>query len=142
MGSTEDHHRDTVRQLWGELDRRDFGAVAAHFADGAHYTDVAAPEEGAFGPAEIEARLRLGIGPLAAYECREGLIVAEGSVVVTEHEEKWVFDDEHSGTLPFVSVMDFGDDGLITRWWDYWDLTTLMNAAPEWWVAHIMAGYK
>jgi hypothetical protein len=29
-------------------------------------------------------------------------------------------------------------DGRIVRWWDYWDLATLMNAAPAWWVEHIM----
>jgi hypothetical protein len=27
------------------------------------------------------------------------------------------------------------------RWWDYWDLQTLMGAAPAWWVEHIMQGY-
>ena len=30
-------------------------------------------------------------------------------------------------------------DGKLVRWWDYWDLGTLMNAAPAWWVEHIMA---
>jgi limonene-1,2-epoxide hydrolase len=29
----------------------------------------------------------------------------------------------------------------ITRWFDYWDLQTLMNAAPAAWVEHIMGGY-
>jgi limonene-1,2-epoxide hydrolase len=34
------------------------------------------------------------------------------------------------------------DGDKITRWWDYWDLSTLMNAAPAAWVEHIMVGYK
>ena len=34
------------------------------------------------------------------------------------------------------------DHGAITRWWDYWDMGTLMNAAPQWWVEHIMQGYE
>lgn len=142
MGSIEDRNRNIVRQLWSELASRDFAAVAAHFTADGHYTDVPAPEEGAFGPAEIEARLRLGIAPLAAYKCHEGQLVAEGSMVVTEHDETWTWDDEHSATLPFVSVMELDDDAMITRWWDYWDLSTLMNAAPAWWVEHIMTGYK
>lgn len=137
-----ERNKDVVAALWSDLSQRDFAAVAARFTPDGHYTDVPAPEEGAFGPAEIEARLRLGIGPLAAYECHEGRILAEGSTVVTEHDETWVWDDEHRATLPFVSIMDLDDDGRITRWWDYWDMGTLMNAAPEWWVTHIMAGYK
>ena len=30
-------------------------------------------------------------------------------------------------------------DGKLVRWWDYWDLATLMNSAPAWWVEHIMS---
>jgi hypothetical protein len=29
-------------------------------------------------------------------------------------------------------------NGMFVRWWDYWDLATLMNNAPAWWVEHIM----
>ncbi len=142
MGTIEDRNRAVVEQLWDELSARDFAAVAAHFGPKGHYTDVPAPEEGAFGPVEIEARLRLGIEPLAAYECHRGLIVAEGPMVITEHDELWTWDDEHSVTHKFVSVMELDDDGMVTRWWDYWDMASLVNAAPEWWVLHIMAGYK
>ena len=131
-----------MQALWADLSARDFAAVAARFASDGHYTDVPAPEEGAFGPAEIEARLRLGIEPLAGYETHEGTVVAEGSRVVTEHSETWIWDDDHRVTLPFVSVMEIGEDGLITRWWDYWDLNTLMGSAPDWWLTHIAAGYK
>lgn len=137
-----ERNRAIVTALWDDLSRRDFAAVAARFGAAGHYTDVPAPEEGAFGAEEIEARLRLGIEPLAAYECHEGTLTAEGNRVITEHDETWTWDDEHTATLPFVSVMEIDDDGTITRWWDYWDMGTLLNAAPEWWVTHIMAGYK
>ena len=123
-----------MQELWADLSARDFAAVAARFASDGHYTDVPAPEEGAFGPAEIEA--------LAGYETHDGTVVAEGQRVVTEHSETWIWDDQHRVTLPFVSVMEIGEDGLITRWWDYWDLNTLMGAAPDWWLIHITAGYK
>jgi limonene-1,2-epoxide hydrolase len=131
-----------VEGLWADLSVRDFAAVAARFTEQGHYTDVPAPEEGAFGPAEIEARLELGIAPLQSYECLAGTLTAQDSRVITEHSETWVWDDEHQVTLPFVSVMDLDDDGRITRWWDYWDMGTIMNAAPEWWVLHVMEGYK
>ena len=43
--------------------------------------------------------------------------------------------------LPFVSVMELRD-GKITRWWDYFNLPTLLDAAPQWWLDHIAQGYR
>ena len=70
-----------------------------------------------------------------------GAIVAMGDLVVTEHAETWTWDDDHTVRLPFTSVMEVRD-GKVARWWDYLDLSTLMNAAPAWWVEHIAAGYQ
>ncbi|MCB0971242.1 MAG: nuclear transport factor 2 family protein [Acidimicrobiales bacterium] len=129
--------------FWAALGRRDFDAVGSFMAPDGHYIDVPVigAEEGAFGPAETAARLRLGLGPLAAYELHDGPIVASGSMVVTEHAETWTWDDEHSVRLPFTSVQEVRD-GKVVRWWDYLDLATLMNAAPAWWLDHIAPGYK
>ena len=44
------------------------------------------------------------------------------------------------GHPPFVSVHELRD-GAIVRWWDYWDLQTLMGAAPAWWIEHMAQGY-
>ena len=41
----------------------------------------------------------------------------------------------------FVSVMELRD-GKITRWWDYFNLATLLDAAPPWWLDHIAQGYR
>jgi len=130
-----------VTTLWADLGRRDFDSVGAHFTPAGHYTDVPAPEDGAFGPIEIAARLRLGLAPLSSYVLHPGTITAQDDRVITEHEETWTWDDEHTVTLPFVSVMDLDDDGIV-RWWDYWDLGTVMNAAPASWLEHVMVGYK
>ena len=132
-----------VTELWAALGRRDFAAVGALMAEDGHYVDVPIMEvdEGARGPAETVARLSLGIAPLQAYELHDGPIVASGDFVVTEHRETWTWDDDHSVTLPFTSVMEVRD-GKVARWWDYLDLSTLMNAAPAWWVEHIAPGYK
>ena len=32
-------------------------------------------------------------------------------------------------------------EGIIRRWTDYWDLQTLLGAAPAWWIEEIAAGY-
>ena len=132
-----------VTELWAALGRRDFAAVGAFMADDGHYVDVPVIgiEEGACGPAETTARLTLGIAPLQAYELHDGPIVASGDLVVTEHRETWTWDDDHTVTLPFTSVMEVRD-GKVARWWDYLDLATLTNAAPAWWLDHIAPGYK
>jgi hypothetical protein len=57
---------------------------------------------------------------------------------VTEHVEVGEWPTGERARLPFVSVHTIAN-GRITRWWDYWDLGTLMNGAPAWWVEHIMA---
>ncbi len=131
-----------IERFWEDLFRRDFDAVGAWFTPQGNYRDVPAPEEGAFGPAEVAARLRLGLEPLARYEHVPGwTIVAGGDTVMTEHVERWTWASGETVDLPFVSVHTFEGDQL-SRWWDYWDMGTLMNAAPEEWVAHIMQGYK
>ena len=72
---------------------------------------------------------------------RPGTMTAEDDRVVLEHSEEWHWHTGEFVVLPFVSVFDLRD-GKIARWWDYWDLGTLMNAAPQWWVEHIMQGYQ
>lgn len=132
-----------VEQFWAALARRDFDGVGAFMAPRGHYVDVPIMEvdEGAFGPEETAARLRLGLGPLLAYELHDGPIVASGDLVITEHAETWTWEEGVSVRLPFTSVQEVRD-GQVHRWWDYLDLSTLMNAAPAWWVEAIAGGYK
>lgn len=132
-----------VTEFWAALGRRDFAAVGAFMAPNGHYVDVPVIgiDDGAVGPAATEARLTLGIAPLQAYELHDGPIIAMGDYVITEHAETWTWDDDHAVRLPFTSVMELRD-AKVARWWDYLDLSTLMNAAPPWWVEHIAEGYQ
>lgn len=137
-----DANEAVVRQLWEDLYRRDFAAVAAHFHDDGTYTDVPTPDDDvAVGPAQIAARLELGLGPLERIEHDLVATVAEGDRVVTEHVETWHWPTGESVPLPFVSIHELRD-GRILRWRDYWDLQTLLGAAPQWWLDRIMAGYS
>ncbi len=130
-----------VSAFWEALYRRDWEAIAGFFTEDAEYTDVPSPaDDVARGPAQIVARLRLGLEPITEYHHHHRLTVAEGDVVVTEHAEEWHWHTGEQVVLPFVSVHELRH-GRITRWWDYWDMATLMDAAPAWWVEHIMQGY-
>ncbi len=140
MSTTEDN-KERVRAFWATLYERDWDAIGSFFGPDSEYTDVPSPEDDvAHGAAQIVARLRLGLERVDSYEHHLRLMVAEGDTVVTEHAETWQWHTGEEVTLPFVSVHEFRD-GTILRWWDYWDLQTLMNAAPAWWVEHIMQGY-
>lgn len=132
-----------VEAFWEALGRRDFDAVGGMMSELGHYIDVPVidAEDGAFGPAETAARLRLGLEPLERYVLHEGRITASGDSVITEHIEEWFWHTGESTKLRFCSVMEVRN-GKVDRWWDYFDLAAIMNAAPEWWVTHIMAGYK
>jgi limonene-1,2-epoxide hydrolase len=134
-------NRAVVEAFWEALYARDWDRIGTFFTDDARYTDVPSPPDDiAVGPAQIVARLRLGIEPISSYDHHLELMVAEGDAVVTEHAETWRWHTGEEVTLPFVSVQQLRD-GKIVRWFDYWDMQTLMNAAPAWWVEHILQGY-
>jgi limonene-1,2-epoxide hydrolase len=146
MGTNDEQARaniELVEQFWAALGRRDFDAVGAMMADDGHYVDVPVKdiEPGAYGPEATAKRLRLGIEPLAGYVLHDGTITASGTSVITEHTETWTWEEGVTVTLPFASVMEV-ENGKVTRWWDYFDLSTLMNAAPQWWLDHIAGGYQ
>ncbi len=136
-----DTDKERVRQFWTTLYARDWDGIAAFFDEDSEYTDVPSPpDDVARGPDQVVARLRLGLGSLSGYEHHLRLMVAEGGSVVTEHSETWHWRTGEQVTLPFVSVQQLRN-GQIVRWWDYWDLSTLINAAPAWWIEEIAAGY-
>jgi ketosteroid isomerase-like protein len=133
---------EIVQSFWDALYRRDFDAVGASFAADGEYTDVCSPAaDVARGPAQVAARLKLGFEKLSGISHTVRLTVADGDTVVTEHGEHWEWPTGEKVTLPFVSIQELRG-GKIVRWFDYWDMATLMNAAPQWWVEHIMQGYQ
>lgn len=97
---------------------------------------------GAHGPAEIVARLRLGLEPVERHEHHLGRMIAEGDMVVTEHAEEWIFHTGERVMHPFTSVMELDADGSIRRWWDYSNLANLLDNAPQWWIEHIAQGFR
>jgi ketosteroid isomerase-like protein len=141
VGEQEDRNKEVVGSYWDHHFSRDWEAMAASFTDDCHYVDTGIGDVGATGPAQIIARLRLGIEPLEGYVHHPGHVVAEGDLVVTEHVEQWRF---HTGEVvdhPFASVMEVRD-GRIARWHDYSHLGNLLDNAPAWWLERIAAGYR
>ena len=131
-------NKQTAMTMWWNLyEEHDYDAVGALFSPEGHYTDMATNDEGGRGPEAIANRLRMGLEPLKEHFHNIRSITAEGDIVVTEHFETWVWDDDHRVTLPFVSMQQFDTEGRIVRWWDYWNYTTLIGSAPQWWFEHL-----
>ena len=138
---THGGNEQIIEDFWGALYDRDFDRIASFFAPEATYTDIGTPiDDLAVGPQQICDRLRLGIASVDDYSHTPGLVVSNDDTVITEHQETWRWNTGESVTLPFVSVHVISN-GLITRWTDYWDLQTLLGAAPAWWIDKIAAGY-
>jgi limonene-1,2-epoxide hydrolase len=134
-------NKKRVASFWAELYARRWEALTTYFGPESEYTDVPTPaDDVAVGPERIVARLRLGLEPLSRIEHSQRLMVAEGDTVITEHTETWHWSTGEHVALPFVTVQEL-KGGTIMRWWDYWDLGTLMNGAPGWWIEHVMQGY-
>jgi limonene-1,2-epoxide hydrolase len=133
------NNAELVAKFWDTLYTRNWDAVAEFFGDDSEYTDMPTPaEDVARGAAQIVGRLRRGLEPLQSIGHVVRTVVADGDAVVTEHLELWEWPSGERAELPFVSMQEVRD-GVIVRWWDYWDLATLMNVAPPWWVEHITA---
>lgn len=129
---------EVVARFWSELYARDWDAVASYFVTDSEYTDVPTPpDDVARGPEQIVRRLRIGLEPLSQIHHDVLNVVVEGGNVVTEHVEHWEWPTGERVSLPFVSMQHLRG-GKIVRWWDYWDLGTLMGGAPQWWIEHIM----
>lgn len=125
--------RALVTAFWEALYRRDWPRLRTFFGPESIYYDVpTGPGVAARGPAGIEARLRIALEGLSDFGHRKPVIIAEGGTVITEHTELWRWPTGEQAALPVVSVQHVAD-GVITLWRDYWDLGTLMSAAPPGW---------
>ena len=130
-------NKELVHNLWLDLYKHgNYDAVGKYFAEDGLYEDVPAPDAGAVGPSAVTKRLRIGLDPIEKHVHHLHRMVAEGDTVITEHTEDWHFHTGEVVSLPFVSVHVI-ENGMITLWRDYWDLGTLMNGAPDWWLERI-----
>lgn len=134
---SETTNEQLAQAFWRALYSRDWQKVAGFFDDESHYEDVPAPDRGADGARAITGRLRIGLESIDGYEHQCERIIAQGDVVVTEHTEHWSWSSGEKVSLPFVSVQVMSGS-KISLWRDYWNLPTLLDGAPAWWLEHIM----
>lgn len=130
---------DTVLGMWKALSARDWELLKTHLADDCIYADMpVGPALAARGPDDIVKRLKVGLEPLASYENHDGTLVSNGADVMYEHSETWGWHSGETAVLRFVTVHRV-ENGKITVWKDYWDMSGLTATAPPTWMEELMS---
>jgi len=127
---------DRLRQLFVDLDRLDFAAVAGHCADDCVYDDMPYKEATVVGPQAIRAKLEMGLGMLERIPTTIHELVEAGDTIMVERTEVWHHPTGERATLPVAAVFKFRN-GKITLWRDYWDAKTLFSQQPASWLPDI-----
>lgn len=131
-------NKKLIVSFWTDLyEKRDYDKCGSYFAEDGLYRDVPAPDHGAVGPKQVSGRLKIGLSVIDKQVHHMHRMVAEGDAVITEHTEDWHFKTGEVVSLPFVSVHVINADGKIKSWSDYFNLGTLLDNAPQWWLDHI-----
>ncbi|HVN85371.1 MAG TPA: nuclear transport factor 2 family protein [Candidatus Binatia bacterium] len=125
-----------LRQLFVDLDRLDFAAVASHCSDDCRYDDMPYPDATVVGPDAIRAKLEMGLGMLERIPTTIHELVEGGDTILVERTEVWHHKTGERATLPVAAVFKFRD-GKITLWRDYWDAKTLFSQQPASWLPDI-----
>jgi limonene-1,2-epoxide hydrolase len=130
---------DRLRQLFLDLDRLDFAAVAAHCTDDCVYDDVPFPEALVTGPDAIRAKLELGLGTLERIPTTIHELLEDGDTVMVERTEVWHHPTGERATLKVAAVFKFRN-GKLCLWRDYWDARTLFAQQPASWLPDVPRG--
>ncbi len=127
---------ERLRQLFADLERLDFAAVAAHCTPDCVYEDVPFAEATAVGPEAIRAKLALGLGTLERLPTTIHELLESDDTILVERTEVWHHPTGERATLRVAAVFKFSD-GRISLWRDYWDAKTLFSQQPASWLPDI-----
>jgi limonene-1,2-epoxide hydrolase len=136
MSQSASPNASRLRQLFRDLDRLDFDAVAAHCAEDCVYEDVPYEAATVRGRAAIRAKLALGLGNLERIPTTIHELVEHGDTILVERTEVWHHKSGERATLRVAAVFKFRD-GELVLWRDYWDARTLLSQQPADWLPEI-----
>jgi limonene-1,2-epoxide hydrolase len=125
-----------LRQLFVDLERLDFAAVAAHCSDDCVYEDVPYGAATVTGPGAIRAKLEMGLGTLERLPTTIHELLERDDTIMIERTEVWHHPTGERATLRVAAVFKFRD-GKITLWRDYWDAPTLFSQQPASWLPDV-----
>ena len=129
-------HAERLRNLFADLERLDFAAVAARCAPDCVYEDVPYKDATVTGPEAIRAKLALGLGGLEKLPTAIHELAVDGDTVLVERTEVWHHKTGGRASLRVAAVFKFRGDRLVL-WRDYWDAKSLLDQQPASWLPMI-----
>jgi limonene-1,2-epoxide hydrolase len=127
---------ERLKQLFVDLEKLDFAAVAAHCTADCVYEDVPYEAATAVGRDAIRAKLAMGLETLERLPTTIHELLESGDTIMVERTEVWHHPTGERATLRVAAVFKF-QDGLIALWRDYWDAPTLLRQQPATWLPDI-----
>jgi ketosteroid isomerase-like protein len=131
-----EENRRTVERLWRALSDRDWETLKSCLSADVHYEDVPTEDPGARGPENVVKRLAIAFDHLVDHEHTIHHLVCEGDVVFLDHTEVWTFKTGEKATNQFATLHELRD-GKVTRWSDYWDVSSFVGQFPAWFLEEL-----
>jgi len=117
---------DIVRRFCAVWSNVNPDEIAEFFTDDAVYHNI--PLAPVTGPEQIKATIEGFSGGVDSIEFRVDAIAANGSTVLTERVDVFVFPNGHI-ELPVMGAFEVRD-GKIAAWRDYFDMNQFMSQMP------------
>ncbi len=119
-----DNPSDVVAAFIAAVEAKDVDAAVALLTDDVSYENV--PVTPVVGKEAVRSTLEGFLGPARAVDWPVLREVVVGNVVVNERLDRFEIGDGWL-ELPVAGFFEVTDDGLISRWRDYFDMATYMN---------------
>jgi limonene-1,2-epoxide hydrolase len=117
---------DVVRNFCALMERRDAEALRPLLADNAVYQNVGMPASTGVDAIVENMAAQFAMFP-DAYAFEIVNIASNDSVVLTERLDYIQAPDGRTPAVPVMGTFVVGDDGRITRWTDYFDVSLTLK---------------
>ena len=126
-----EENKKTVETMWAALSDMNWKTLKSCLSDDIHYEDVPTDDPGARGPENVVKRLAIAFNQLTDHQHTIHHLVADNDVVFLDHTEVWTFKTGEKATNQFATLHEM-KDGKISKWSDYWDISSFVGQFPEW----------
>lgn len=113
---------DVVRKFCALMEKRDAAALRPLIADKAVYQNVGMPASNGVDAIVENMAAQFAMFP-DAYAFEIVNLASDGPVVLTERLDYIQAPDGSKPAVPVMGTFVVGDDGKITRWTDYFDVS-------------------
>jgi limonene-1,2-epoxide hydrolase len=113
---------DVVRKFCALMEKRDAEALRPLIADNAVYQNVGMPASNGVDAIVENMAAQFAMFP-DAYAFEIVNVASDGPVVLTERLDYIQAPDGSKPAVPVMGTFVVGDDGKITRWTDYFDVS-------------------